>query len=525
MRELASDATRAQAIGALLSEYEDAARNGSQTPEARDFVDRYAEPLAEAYVSGHATLDPKLRLKLITRLVSFHDARTVPAHLQALKAYADTQQFADEAIWACQAAQRLRDDRLSAGLFAVFEAIDMAADDGRRLSRHLREAMLRNPQPSWSARLVEYLKRPLERPAAFNDAEAVRRFQNQLFWLTSSARLLGAVGGAGSERALAEVLLDPSRVDAHPNAELSFVQLGKPSATLAHALLTGSDSDLVARAREARPDLAQAHVFFATEWLIRLRQPSSRAELEAAWDRANDAQAKVLIVRALTYFPKSARSIALFQQTYASARLALTLPAGESALESLVEHSPYFFEPELTGWLMQQPGKIKGTGPRKGDLQWATVVAIGLSMRETDIEAGNAVSQRYGGRSGTPAFEEAAALLRKCKDDLNCYTAEFNGVTGNSDLEVARGRKALVMLGMGGGAEHRDALIAKLSKLRDPRLLHATIRVIDHLSPTSSPALVESVEAAMRARGEAADAAEVAAATELQLLAYRLRAR
>jgi hypothetical protein len=141
---LESESTRARTIETLLSEYRAAAAHGSRTETALQFIESYAAPLAKAYVEGHDALDPKLRLALLTQLTSYADARTLPAHIFALQVYAKTSQHVDEAIWACQVAQRLEDPALAEALFEVFERIDLPNRDGRRLSVHLERAMRHN---------------------------------------------------------------------------------------------------------------------------------------------------------------------------------------------------------------------------------------------------------------------------------------------------------------------------------------------------------------------------------------------
>ncbi len=523
--ELAQDSTREQTIRTLLSEYAEAAKHGSGKDEAKAFIERYAGPLAQAYVDGHDALPPELRVQLSTILVSFKDARTVPAHTKALLVYAKSGEGIDEAIWACQAGQRLKDEQFGSALLAVFEAIDMSSDDGHRLSRHLTKAMRNNLSNAWSARLIDLLGAPLVRPERFDDKPGVRRYQNALYWQTTSAELLGEMRASGAVKPLARVLLDLSKQDLHPQAELALASIGKPALGVAHGLLSGDDADLVALAKKARPDVPEAHVYFATQWLTKLRHPSSTSELEAAWESTSNPQSKVLIARALTYFPKNERTLDIFRKTYVSSSLKLTLPAGESALEALVENSPYLFEPKLADWLMDQPGRVRGAGHRKGDVQRALVVAIAQLALESQLKDANKVSQAYGGRTGTPAFERSKAQVTKCKADPKCYAGELAGISGASAEDVQVANKALTMLGVFGTAKERDALIARLSDFTDPRLTEVATRVIGQLTPKADAATLEAVQAEIASAGEPTDPAKRAALTSIRFLLYQLRAR
>ncbi len=488
--KLGDPTTRAQTLRQLLSEYKEAAKHGSEKSEAKQFINDYAAAMANAYVDGHDSLDEKLRLELMTMFRSFKDARTVPAHVKALRVYAETQSGADEAIWACQAAQLLGDERLSAPMMAAFENINRLDKAGRRLSTHLATAMLMHPSKSWAPKLEEFLSAPLERPASFDDEPGVTKFQNQQYWQLTSAELLGAVGDRDSARVLALALLDPAKLDVHPAAELSMAQLKRPAAELAHALLSESDAELVAAAKKARPDMPQAPVFFATQWLRKFGVSASAQALESAWDDNKDALSRVLIARALTDYPSSERAPEIFKQSFARARLELTLPGGESALEALVVESPYLYEPKLADWLMDQPGKVRGKGRRKGDLQQAIVTALGQIVTAEQVQAADAVSQKYGGRSGTPAFDASKALVAKCKTDAKCYADTFASKAGGTGVDSDVATKALIMTGLYGAEKEREVILSKLEALRDPALILAATRTLRKLTPARDSAVV-----------------------------------
>jgi hypothetical protein len=508
--QLEDPETRAKTLEGLIAEYKESAKHGSEKPEAKAFIEDYAAAMAEAYAAGHDSLDEKLRLELMTMLHSFKDARTVPAHAKALEVYAETQAGADEAIWACQAAQYLGDERLSAPLMKVFVNIDRLDNAGRRLGNHVAKAMRMHPNKAWAPQLEELLSAPLERPASFDDKPGVKKFQNQQYWQLTAAELLGPTGGKSSARVLALALLDPSKLDVHPAAEVSLAQLKRYAAPLAHGLLDGSDSELVAAAKKARPDMPQAPVVFATKWLANFGASSSADRLEAAWDANKDALSRVLIARALTHYPRSERAPQIFKDSFLQASLKLTLPGGESALEALVVESPYLFEPKIADWLMDRPGKIRGKGRRKGDLQQAIVATLGQIVTVEQVKAADTVSQKYGGRSGTPAFDASKALVSKCKADAKCYVETFVAKANGSGVDTDIAIKALVMTALYGGKSERQVIISKLNDMTDPALIVAATRVIHRMTEPRDSAVVAAalgkvVEARREARAEQGD--------------------
>ncbi len=518
---LKDPSTVEQGVNELMERYKQVARNGSQTPEARAFVDQYAEALATAYVDQYAALQPKTRLALSTQLLSFADPRTVPAHAHALQVYGKDNSGTDDAIAACLAAQRLKDDRFAPALMAAFAGIQMATDDGNRLGRHLLPAMVHNASPSWVNKLREYLSGPIQRPGRFDDRPAVKRYQNQLYWQTSAARLLGVIGDGGAARDLVRALLDNSKQEVHANAEIALVQLGKASARVAIALLTGEDAELVQAAKQARSDVAEPQVYFASNWLERLGDPSSVGALTATWSRVRDAQSKVLIAIALTHFDATDETMDIFRKSYLGASLKLSLPAGESALEALIENSPYLFKPDLAPWLMDQADRIRGAGPRKGDLQRTFVVALAKLITSERVKEGNRTSQKYGGRVGTPAYERAAELVGKCSEQAKCYLDHLGGSSISSDLDTTIALKCLVMVGAFGSTKERDALVSMLPKFTDPQVTSVVARVLAHLSDASDKKLADAIDTAL---GEpSADPRQVAHQLPLRLLAVRLR--
>jgi hypothetical protein len=522
--QLSSSVTRERVILELLEQFRSVAKNGTKTPPARAFVDRYAGDLAGAYVAGRDDLAPTTRLQLLTQLLSYDDARTAPAHIKALSVYAQTGAGVDEAILACQAAARLKLPGFAPSLMAAFDAIDMPNKDHRRLSVHLARAMQENATAVWASELALRLTPPMERPESFNDTPAVKKYQNQVYWQTTAATLLGRIGEGASARALARVLLSNEKSDLHAAAELSLVQLGEPSIDVALALLDQKDAELVALAKSARSDLAEPNIYFATEWLTRLGHPRAREALQAAWDDTHNPQSRVLIARALTSFPKSERSLEQFKQTLASSPLTLTLPAGESALESLVERSPFFFEPSLVPWLEERAGKVPGAGTRKGDVQRALVVAIAQLVTPAQITEANKASQRFGGRVGTPTFDGAAQLARKCQADAACYATELGALSEADEVQSAIAAKASIMVGVLGKVDQRKAVLERLLATTDLRLHAVLVRTLDHLTPKADQELLAVLDKAI-ADTSPTDPNQLARAHTLQLLTYRLRIR
>ncbi len=511
---LKDPATREQTVKDLIAEFDQVAANGTKTDEALAFVDRYAEALTNAYVEGHADLSPETRTALINLLLSFDDKRTIDAHAAAISNYADTGKGVDDAIWACRAAQKFNDERLAKALLSAFEKIDMSDKDARRFSRHLGEAMLVNSSSSWSRIMIEKLAAKIQRPDSFNDKPAVREFQNQLFWQSMAARLLGDLSDSQAPRALLLASLDNTKRDVHAHAELALLKHGQGSVKVAERLLQQQDADLVAKSKADQPELAEPHIFHAAELLAKLAHPSSRPALEAAWEDTNDRVSRVMLALALAKLPRTDKSLEIWQKTYVTTQLSVTLPRGESALEAMAESAPFWFSTQIVPWLDQRTASAPGKGSRKGDLQRALVMSISQLVQKDQVKAANKVAQQYGGRTGTPAFNEAVKLLNECADKLECYMGKVSG----SGMTAA---KSAITIGLQGKEAQRDALVKLVVGIEDRKLQETVSRVIEHLAAGAESQVAKQLEKTVLAEGSV----QAENVTPAALLYYRLRSR
>lgn len=182
-----------QVVIRLNEEFDGVARNGTATPEAQAFIREHEQRLTQIYVDEHGELSEKTRVLLINLLVSFQTEATVPAHAAAISRYAEGSGDVDEAIWACQAAKKLKSPMLADALMKAFNAIDLYDKDGQRFGRHLADAMEFNVVPSWTPTLEKHRDATIASLDSFEDEAAVRSYRNQKYWQETSVRLLEAL--------------------------------------------------------------------------------------------------------------------------------------------------------------------------------------------------------------------------------------------------------------------------------------------------------------------------------------------
>lgn len=174
----------------LNEKFDVVARNGTATDEAQSFIREHQDRLTRIYVDDYGELSPKTRVLLINLLVSFQTEATLPAHVAAISRYAEGKGDVDEAIWACQAAKRLKSPALADALMKAYLGIDMSDADGQRFGRHLADAMEFNAVPSWAPTLEKHRDLTVQSPDSFENKAAVRTYRNQQYWKETSARLL-----------------------------------------------------------------------------------------------------------------------------------------------------------------------------------------------------------------------------------------------------------------------------------------------------------------------------------------------
>lgn len=478
--KLGQSATRAAAVDELVQRYGAVARNGTQTEPARAFASQYAKPASDAYVAAESELSDAQRLALLKTLVALSHEATAPALALAITRYVTQGSGVEEAILACQGAQRFRSAELQRSLLDAYRSLDTSNADGLRFSRHLSAALSFQRDDAWTSVFISVLNETLVRPERFDDKPAVKAFQSGLFRQTVAARLLGETGSRDATNALLRVLLDGHKNEIHPAAELAIIKL-KDSALPELLELLRGEGELVALTRDARKDERQAHVYFATKWLDLLRLPSTERALLDAWNQTKDPVARTLLVRSLSRLPGTKAGIEELKTTYSQTDIKVTLPEGESALEALSDAAVHFYEPELALWLEQRVDRVPTVWTRRGDVQVALVLAMSRLVTAEQIKATSAAAQRYGGKTGTPAYEAATQLAQSCGKDAGCYV---KAIPSAATPFVAL--KAVTMAACFGDTATRDALIEIAVAIEEQELLNQVLVAIEHLTTSDA---------------------------------------
>lgn len=476
MRKLGEAESRTQAVTQLVERFAEVGKNGTKTPEAMAFADAYASHATAAYVDGYSALPTPLRHKLLQTLLAFNHEATTKAFVSAIRSYATTGEGADDAIWACEGATRRKDSAFEQPLLDAYKAIDTSDKDGLRYSRHLAAAMAFQRTDAWNGPFEQELSTPLVPPPRYDDKPAVRLYQSGLFRQTIALRLLGESNSDSAAEVIISVLLDGNKAELHPAAELALANVGGKAVPQLLTLLN-EQGPFVEPAKQARPDIKASSVYFATKWLDLIRDPETEADLLKSWAETRDPVARTMLVRSLSRLPHSKNGVDALKTTYAQTDIKVTLPEGESALEVLTEAAVQFYEPGLALWLRERTEHVPTVWTRRGDVLTTLVIDMSRLLREQDVPKAEVTAQRYGGKTGTPAFNTAKSLVLSCHENSQCY---LEALTTNASSFSAL--KAATMIGCFGSAEARDALIDVAVATDAPEVLNQVLASIEELT-------------------------------------------
>ena len=203
VRKLDDDCTRADAVRGIIQFFENAkARANGDVAHAdvKALVDRVIEPMTKAYAD--AQLDDATRGALVRFLAEARDTRAGRAWIKALGSE-------DDAEWGALGIGATAYREGASALGETFAKLEAGTPKGSKASKNVRAAMIALKDPAWKNLLLERVARPLQKPDGASDT-AKTAYQNEVYWQTTSAEVLGELRDASTTRALVKVL-DGSR--------------------------------------------------------------------------------------------------------------------------------------------------------------------------------------------------------------------------------------------------------------------------------------------------------------------------
>ncbi len=535
--EKLSDASwKARAVKRLEQFFEDAVtKNGNdiKAAEVQEMINKTVDPLTNTYVADYDALDSKTRVSLIKLLASFRDKRTEKALKKAFEEFAKkpaTAKDESDIKWAAKAAGDLKLETLAVPMVEAFAKLRASTMLGGVTYKDYSASMLDTPSKAWVGPLIARLQQEISPPT--KDKSTVAPYQDELFWQTTSAQLLGVIGDAQAVEPLLKVMLDPNKADVQATALLALVKLGKPTVDAASKLITSKDDKLVGfamrRIKEISGKEATGTPYVATAALVLGTSGRSDATpaLIAALGAEKDASTKAVIARELSKVPATEESKAAFKTAFESLTLETEIPPGGGALEVLTEAAGQFYDPGMVEWLLDRAAKTRGSGDDLKAFQ-AGVTQTAMKLAKADqLGVVKAAVDRYGSEDiEKKLFKQVEAQLKACGDRAACYVAAIQKPESQEQATQFIGVKAGYMIGILGNDAARDELVGVIDGINNAAVRFVAAQAIDHLTPKGSKPVSDKLNAIITKNAKSADREKSAYDSPLKQVMYRIDAR
>lgn len=540
IRALDDESRRSDAVRRLERAFADAltrANHDPHAPEVQSLAARAFEPLVRTYVEHYAELGVPLRVELIRVLALLDDPRIEPAVRKAFEEFAASPPSSKDerdVQWAAIAVKKLELTAIAKPLLDVFDRFHASTPLGAATYPDVNAAMVGIADRAWLGALTEKLTARMEPPKSARDAAGIPAFQDQAFWQTTAAQVLGVIRDPSSVRPLLRILLDPAKRDVHAAAVLALVRIGKPSVDAALVLLDGRDTELVAFAEQRtkelvndfrRDELNPPEVATAAYVLGDAGRPDAIPGLIAALTKTKGEVPRALVAGALAKIPATPASERAFQRAFETISVETAIPPGDPALEVLSETATRFHDPALVPWLLERARSLKGASDEEKSLQAVITVSALKLARPDQLPALKHAVDRYGTEVERDLYAQTASLLGACGVAVSCYLSAIENPQNRGAAHRFTGVKAGAMLGILGDERTRDELVARIDAIDDAAVRFAAAQSIDHLSPKGSKEVARALREIVDRNWESQDWQKAAADTPLTLVSCRLEGR
>jgi HEAT repeat protein len=536
--KLPDAAWRPRAVKRLEQFYEDVVTRSNKdisAPEVKALLDKIAAPLTKAYVDYYDDYDTKTRVALIKLLSQFRDPRTEPALKKALDEFVKhpkTDKDNADIKWAARAAGMLKLPSLGDPMLQAFMKLRASTMLGGVTYKDFNDALQDMHQQSWAGPLRTMLEADIVLPKGGNDKDRVDPYRDQLFWQTTSAKLLGTIKDAAAVEPLLKVMLDPAKADIQMTALLALVKIGKPVLPQAIQLLQGKNDKLKAfaarRGKETGNDKAgddESCQKVAALILGTLGRSEAIGPMVAALKSGKGDASKALLARELAKIPATTESKDAFKSAVESISLDTTIPPGDPALQVLAESASQFYDPSMIDWLLVRAEKTAGSGDDKTAFQ-STVLATVLKLaRPNQLDTVRGAVKKYGTQMEKDFLGMAEKQLKACGDRVQCYLGEIEKNENQEQKTQFTAIKAAYMIGIFGNEQTRGELIDRLGAIDNAAVRYSAAQTIDQLSPKGSKDAAKKLEAIIEANEKTADSSKIAGDAPLKQVMYRIESR
>lgn len=528
VKRLDDPVKRPAAVKRLVQFFNDAmtrANKDRENPRVKEVLDKTVEPLTKVYVEGN--LDDRTRIELIQHLADMRDPRAKEALFKACTDFAQGKGATEDDVrWAAPAIAALKLEDGAQPLADAFLKLQAGTPKGQSAYRNLHDAMLALKSPSWTPMLLERLNRPIQRPDGTEAGKTA--FQNELFWQTTSAKLLGELREASAIKPLFKTVMDPSKADVAATATMALIKIGKQAVPVLIDILTGKDEeirDFAISLSKGDPERAKAYVSNAAVVLGAMGHPDATGPMLEVLNAATSEFDRAVIARELTKLPGTPEAVKAFQDAFEKISPSTALPPFSSnARATLLEHSVYFRDAELVPWLLKQVASAKGDDVERVNAQEAALVtAIKLMTKAQMPEVQKAV-EKVGGAL-QKEFALASEVVTACDDQFACYLSKVQESELQDQAKQFAGIKAGTMLGVRGEPSQAQAIAEALPKIKNASIRTAALFSLNHLVRKDAGTVVTTLEKMIEEDAAKGDANRIQANEAVKEVVYRLRAR
>jgi hypothetical protein len=334
--------------------------------------------------------------------------------------------------------------------------------------------------------LRDRMSRPIQKPDGASDA-AKTAYQNEVYWQTTSAELLGELHETPATKALLKVLLDPAKSDVAPAALLGIAGIGKEAVPVLLDVLAGKDTELEALAKSKAADNggnAKTHVAAAAIALGEIGRAEVREALVRATKAADHDANRAALALALAQLGRSTDAEKTFQGVYEKLAPGATVALSSSAARPrLLDAAARFYDSNLVPWILKQVAAAKG--PDAEDVRAAGLRSALALMKSAQTPAVGQASDKLGTDASKESFRAGSRVVESCDTAVDCYVAKLGG---------AESAKAAAMLGMYGDAKTAPAIVERLPNIGDGEGRVAALAAIDHCVRSDGNAVADSLE-------------------------------
>jgi hypothetical protein len=531
VKRLNDQLTRPSAVKRLMQFFEDAmtrANKNREDPGVKGLLDKIVEPMAKTYMEGN--LDEKTRIELIKFLADTRDVRAKGAWIKACTDFgAGKSSVAEDDIrWVAPAMAAVKLEEGAQALGEAFVKLQAGTQKGSQAYKNLHDAMLQLKSPVWKGMLLERINRPVDKPGGVGDSGKVTAYQNELFWQTTAAELLGELRDPNAVKPLFKVVMDAQKADVAGTASVAIIKIGKASAPVLIGALTGKDADIVEFAKGkagGNVEESKAYVRTAAVVLGALGRVEATAPLIEVLGAADSDINRAVIARELTKLPATPESEKAFQAAYDKLNPTTLIPPGNNARQQLLEAASHFYDSQLVAWLLKQIKDAKGGENEKAVIQTAAEVSAIKLMTKAQQADVKAVVDKIGAPEEKASFKLAAELLNACGDNVGCYLSKIQEPAVQDQKMQFMGMKAGYMLAILGNPGTSMEIAKALPKVKNAAVRFVATQAIDHLSQKDTLAVADALQKVVDDNKAKDDRNMMQADAPVKEIIYRLRAR